>query len=117
LVAPTVLGVIDTYGLVVAWAWATATGADHTFQRLIRQCEERMIVLRDMAFHAPEGEPSSLKVCPRGEGQDRLLVETVPAMLTRVMHFKKVVHRGWASFHARLACTIAAFNVLVQWHG
>jgi len=27
------------------------------------------------------------------------------------------MHRVWASFHARLAFTMAAFNVLVQWHG
>jgi hypothetical protein len=30
---------------------------------------------------------------------------------------KKVMHRGWAYFQARLAFTMAAFNVLVQWHG
>src|SRR5713101_2352836 len=29
----------------------------------------------------------------------------------------KVMHRGWAYFQARLAFTMAAFNVLVQWHG
>jgi hypothetical protein len=33
-------------------------------------------------------------------------------MLTLVCHLKKVMHRGWAYFQARLA-----FNVLVQWHG
>jgi hypothetical protein len=38
-------------------------------------------------------------------------------MLTLVCHLKKVMHRGWAYFHARLAFTMAAFNVLVQWHG
>jgi hypothetical protein len=27
------------------------------------------------------------------------------------------MHQVWAYFHARLACTMAAFNVLVQWHG
>ena len=88
-----------------------------TFQWLIRQFEERMIVLSDTAFHATEGDPSNLKLCPRGEWQDRLLVETVLSMLTLVMHFKKVMHRGWAYFQARLAFTMAAFNVLVQWHG
>ncbi len=31
--------------------------------------------------------------------------------------FQKVMHRGWAYFQARLAFTMAAFNVLVQWHG
>jgi hypothetical protein len=46
-----------------------------------------------------------------------MLVETVLAMLTLVCHGKKVIHRGWASFHVRLAFTMAAFNVLVQWRG
>src|SRR6266581_3874041 len=52
-----------------------------------------------------------------GEWQDRMLVETVLSMLTLVCHCKKVMHRVWAYFHARLAFTMAAFNVLVQWHG
>jgi hypothetical protein len=46
-----------------------------------------------------------------------MLVETVLAMLTLVCHVKQVMHRGWASFQARLAFTMAAFHVLVQWHG
>jgi hypothetical protein len=46
-----------------------------------------------------------------------MLVETVLAMLTLITHFKKVMHRVWAYFQARLAFTIAAFNVLVRWHG
>ena len=61
--------------------------------------------------------PSNLKLCQRGEWQDRMLVETVLSMLTLVCHFKQVMHRGWAYFQARLAFTMAAFNVLVQWHG
>ena len=48
---------------------------------------------------------------------NRMLVETVLSMLTLVCHLKKVMHRGWAYFQARLAFTMAAFNVLVQWHG
>jgi hypothetical protein len=76
-----------------------------------------MIVLSDTGFHAAEGDPSNLKLCPRGEWEDRMLVETVLSMLTLVCHFKKVMHRVWTYFHARLAFTMAAFNVLVQWHG
>jgi len=87
------------------------------FQGLIRQCEERMIVLSDTACHAAEGDPINLKLCQRGEWEDRMLVETVLSMLTLVCHFKKVMHRVWAYFQARLAFTMAAFNVLVQWHG
>jgi hypothetical protein len=83
----------------------------------VRQCEERMIVLSDTAFHAAEGDPSNLTLCPRGEREDRMLIVTVLLMLTVVLHFKKVMHRGWAYFQARLAFTMAACNVLVQWHG
>jgi hypothetical protein len=76
-----------------------------------------MIVLSDTAFHATEGDPSNLKLCLCGAWQDRLLVETVLSMLTVVCPFKRVTHRVWEYFHARLACTMAAFNVVVQWHG
>jgi len=109
--------VLNQWGLIVTWACATANVADNTFQGLIRQFEERMIVLSDTAFHAAEGDPTNLKLCQRGEWEDRMLVETVLSMLTLVCHFKKVMHRVWAYFHARLAFTMAAFNVLVQWHG
>jgi hypothetical protein len=109
--------VLNQYGLVVAWDCATANVADNTFQWLIRQFEERMIILSDTGFHAAAGDPTNLKLCRRGEWNDRILVETVLSMLTLVLHFKKVMHRVWASFQARLAFTMAAFNVLVQWYG
>src|SRR5205809_4933477 len=44
--------VLNQWGLVVAWACATANVADNTFQWLVRQFEERMIVLRATDFHA-----------------------------------------------------------------
>ena len=102
---------------MVGWDCAAANVADNTFQWLIRQVDGRMIVLSDTAFHAAEGDPANLKLCPRGEWEDRMLVETVLSMLTVVCHFKKVMHRVWAYFQARLAFTMAVFNILVQWHG
>jgi hypothetical protein len=108
---------LNQYGLVVAWDCATANVADNTFQELIRQFEKQMIILSDSAFHAAEGDPANLKLCRRGEWEERILVETVLSMLTLVCHVKKVMHRVWAYFQARLAFTMAAFNVLVQWHG
>ena len=61
--------------------------------------------------------PPTSTLCQRGAWQDRRLGETVRSMLTLVMHGKKVMHRGGAYGQARLAITMAAFNVLVQWHG
>ncbi len=109
--------VVNKFGLVVAWDCATANVADNTFQPLVRQFEDQMVVFGDTGLHAAAGDPSNLKVCQRGEWNDRMVIETVLSMLTLVSHFKKVMHRVWAYFQARLAYTMAAFNVLVQWYG
>src|SRR5881409_2188756 len=45
IVGGTLCLLLNQWGLVVAWACATAHVADNTFQWLIRQFEERMIVL------------------------------------------------------------------------
>ena len=108
---------LNQYGLIVGWDCATTNVSDKTFQWLMRQFNGRMIVLSDTGFHAAEVEPAHLKLCQQGEWQNRLLVETGLSMLTLVSHLKKVMHRRWAYLQARLAFTIAAFNVLVQWHG
>src|SRR5215467_4858915 len=132
LAAPTVLGVIDTYGIewlhprregrspqqlgrkglanhrwivggklclllkqwgvIVGWACATATVADNPFQWLMQQVDGRMIVLSDTGFHAAEGDPANLTLCPRGAWQDCMLVETVLSRLTLVCHLTQVMH-------------------------
>src|SRR5438067_2365381 len=117
MVGGTLCLLLNQWGLSVGWDCATATVAENTCQWLVRQCEDQRIVLSDTAFHAAEGDPSNLTLCPRGEWEDRMLVETVLSMLTLVCHFTKVMHRVWASCQARLAFTMAAFTVLVQWHG
>jgi len=109
--------VLNQFGLIVDWACDTANVHDSTFQPLVAQFREEMIVLTDTGFHAKAGDPPNMKVCPRGTWNVRMVVETVLSMLTVVCHFKKVGHRAWHSFQARLAFTMAAFNILVQWHG
>jgi hypothetical protein len=91
---------LNQWGLIVGWACATANVANNTFQWtsggicahlthdmtgnapagppwLIRQVDGRMIVFSDTGFHAAEGDPSNLKICQRGEWEERMLVETV----------------------------------------
>ena len=46
-----------------------------------------------------------------------MLVETVLPMLTVICHLKSVTHRRWNYFKARLAFTMALFNLLVPWDG
>ncbi len=109
--------VVNQWGLVVAWDCDTANVYDSTFQSLITPFEKVMIVLTDTGFHAQQGDPPNMKVCPRGTWNERMIIETVLSMLTTVCHFKKVLHRVWVYFRARLAFTMAAFNLLAQWHG
>ena len=109
--------VLNHLGLVSAWDCDTANVHDTSFQPLIRRFEDQMVILGDMGFHAREGDPSNLKLCERGQWNERMMVETVLSMLTLVCHSKKVMHRVWDYFRARLGFTMAAFNFLVQWDG
>src|SRR5467141_2794094 len=105
--------------------WVTGEPDDAKVSRPVRRGARRKgrkdlarsLPYSDTGFHAAEGDPTNLKLCQRSAWQDRMLFETVLSMLTLVCHLKKVMHRGWGYFQARLAFTMAAFNVLVQWHG
>src|SRR5438874_13822196 len=77
IVGGTLCLLLNQYGLVVGWDCGTANVADNTFQWLIRQVEGRMSVLSDTGFNAAEGDPTNLKLCPRGEWGERILVVTV----------------------------------------
>ena len=109
--------VLNKWGLVCAWDADTANVHDSAFQPLLARFAEEMIVLTDHGFVSKEGNPPNMKVCARGTWNDRMVVETLFSMLTIVCHFKKVLHRVWRYFTMRLAFTVAAFNVLVQWDG
>jgi hypothetical protein len=107
--------ILNQWGLICGWDCATANVYDAHFHPLISQFEDRMVVLADTAFHAKTGDPSNMKICPRGTWNGRMIVETVLSMLTTVCHSKQMHHRVWAYFRARLAWTMAAFNILAQW--
>jgi hypothetical protein len=108
---------LNKFGLIVKWAFGTANQYDVDFQPLIEAVVEEMIVLADTHFHSAQGDPPNLKICPRGTWNDRMVIETVLSMLTTVSSFKKVFHRTWAQFQARLGYMMACFNILAQWDG
>ena len=58
-----------------------------------------------------------MKACRPKTWGERMTVETVLSMLTAVSHLKKVGHRVWRHMAARLASTVAAFNLSAQWRG
>jgi hypothetical protein len=107
--------ILNPWGLICAWDCATANVHETHFQPLIAQFAGQMMVLTETGFHAKTGDPVNMKVCPRGTWNTRMLVETVLSMLTTVFHSKKVGHRVWAYFRARIAWTMVAFNLLAWW--
>jgi hypothetical protein len=109
--------VLNQWGLVSAWECATANVHDTTFQPLVAQFAEELIVLIDSGFHAADGDPANLKIFHKGEWNERTMVETVLSMLTVVCYCKHMRHRVWRSFRAHPAAMMAAFNVLVRWDG
>lgn len=109
--------VLNQQGRICAGDCRTANVHDTSFQPLVRQFEQRMIVLTDQGFHAKTGDPENLKICPRGTWNDRMRIETVLSMLTRVCDFKHQAHRVWNFFRSQLGWTMALFNLLVDWNG
>ena len=109
--------VLDNIGRIVCWDCDTANVHDATFHPLIERFEESMVILGDNGFHSASGDPSNLKVCKRGEWNERMKVETVLSMLTTVCHIKKMRHRVWDYFKSHLGYMMAAFNIMAQWDG
>ncbi|HVF09399.1 MAG TPA: hypothetical protein VNA16_01275 [Abditibacteriaceae bacterium] len=109
--------VLNQWGLITDWDADTANVSDQVFQALIAQYQEQMIVFTDTGFHAKEGDPAHMKVCPRGTWNDRMRIEGVFSMLHRVCSLKHMTHRVWKHLKAHLAFALAIFNICVQWDG
>lgn len=110
--------VLNNLGLIIKWACDTANVYDgSSFQALVDQFKEQMIIFADMAFEKVDWHPDNLRLCQRGEWNVRMLVETVLSMLTYICDFKRSRHKVWTYFEAKLGFTMALFNILVQWHG
>ena len=108
---------VNQYGLVVAWDYAAANAPDNAFRDLIADFQEPMVVFTDTSCHTAAGDPPNQKVCKRGTWNVRMVVETVLSMLTTICHLKKASQRTWSGLRARLAYTMALFNILVLWDG
>jgi hypothetical protein len=52
-----------------------------------------MLILSNTTFYTTKGNPTNLQLCPRGEWQDCILVETVLSRLMVAIYCKLVQHR------------------------
>lgn len=107
----------NKFGLITAWDVKTANVSDQEFLPLVERVSEKMIVCADIGFRRKINQPENLKICRRGEWNDRMLIETVFSLLSQVCKLKYLRQRVWAYFQMRLAFTVALFNLLQQWNG
>ena len=107
----------NQFGLVTSWQIKTANVSDTEFLPLVETVREKMIVLADKGFHRRKKSPENLKICSRGEWNDRMLIETIFSLLSQVCKLKHLRQRVWVYFEMRLAFTVALFNLLQQWNG
>ena len=109
---------VNHIGEIVAWDCDTANVYDGSnFQHIVEGVSDQRVVFADRGVTKVDWVPDTLRVCQSGEWNDRMVIETILSMLTRVCHLKKVAHQRWEYFKTRLAFTMAVFNVLIQWAG
>ena len=107
----------NKFGLITDWSVKTANVSDQVFLPMVERVRKKMIVLADTGFRRKIAQPENLKICRRGQWNDRMLIETIFSLLSQVCKLKHLRQRVWAYFEMRLGFTVALFNLLQQWNG
>jgi hypothetical protein len=103
---------VNDRGEVVAWDWNTANVHDQTFRPIAHRFDEETIVLSDFGFKKA-GEPAqNLKFCAHKTWSERMIVETLLSLATRVCQLKHLAHRVPIYLETHLAFVSALFNLL-----
>jgi len=103
--------VLNSFGQVCGWIWDKMNCADNTFLDFFEEYDGEAILLTDWGFRCADGVPENIKVCKKGTWNDRMVVETSFSLLTVICNAKKIHHRLEAYIEARLAYTVAMFNI------
>lgn len=104
---------VNDRGQIVAWDWNTANTHDQHFRHLAHRFDGTTITLSDFGFKKLHEDPRNLKFCFHKTWGERMLVETMLSMVTRVCRLKHMFHRCAAYLLMHLAYVSALFNLLL----
>lgn len=107
--------IINQNGEIVDWECDSANIHDKHFRDLIK--DKQMIILADSGFHGKEGDPKNMKICKKGQWNQRFMIETVFSRMTTFMNLKHVWDRSERYFRATLEYVSTAFNLVVRLFG
>ncbi len=71
------------------------------------------ITLTDQGFKKKEGTPETFQICKRGQWNERMVVETLFSLWTRVCNMKRSFHRTVKGFQAKVQYLVALTNIIV----
>jgi hypothetical protein len=71
-------------------------------------------VLSDTGFHSKDGDPENLKICKRGEQNQRMVVESVFSLLKRLLGLNQIQAKSHSGFELALSSIFALFNLLLE---
>ena len=106
--------ILNTFGQVCGWIWDTMNCPDNDCLDFFEDYDGQAILLADWGFRCADGIPDNVKLCKKGTWNDRMTVETSFSLLTVICKAKKIHHRLEAYIDARLAYTVALFNVCLK---
>jgi hypothetical protein len=106
---------VNSTGGIVHCGWQPVRErGDAAFFVLLDDVPPTCQVLTDRGFRRAGGVPSNVQVCQRGEHNERMIVETVLSLLTRVCDLKHLWHRTRAALTMHLSYVAAMFNTLIR---
>lgn len=106
---------VNAQGQIVNWGWQPLRErGDQAFFVLLDILPADCRVLVDGGFRRAGGVPDNVILCQRGEHNERMIVETVLSLLTRVFGLKHVLHRTRRALSMRLGYVAAMFNTLLH---
>ncbi len=104
---------VNDRGQVVAWDWNTANTHDQHFRAVAQPFDQTTIVLADLGFRKADEPNGPFKLCQHKTWGERMLVETMLSLITRVCQLKHLAHRRRAYLQTHLALVSALFNLLL----
>jgi hypothetical protein len=105
---------LNVVGQGCTWGWTTLNRPDQDFLDWLGEFEEQAVMMADWGFRCADGVPNNIKLCKKGTYNDRMVIETSFSLLTVVAHAKQMHHRLEDYMEARLAYTVALFNICLR---
>jgi hypothetical protein len=103
---------INDHGEIIAYDDDTANVCDQQFNALADDAAH--LTLADSGFRCKAGIPGTLKICQRGQWNERMTIETLFSLWERICNAKRFFVRSVTAFKARVAYLIAFTNIAIQ---